>query len=125
MGPGSALVATAITLSVAARRLPFQNVLLAAVVIALIGGGVQLLGAATGIPFGAIIYTENTRPLIFNLLPWAMPLVWVVAVLNARGVARLVLRPWRKTHTYGFRVIGLTCVLVGVLDLGLEPFAFS
>ena len=35
----------------------------------------------------------------------------------------IALRPWRKTSTYGFRLIGLTTALVTLLDLGLEPFA--
>jgi len=123
IGAAVVLLATATTVAAAACRAPLQNVLLAAAVIALIGGGVQMLGAATGIPFGAITYTDAAGPRLFNLLPWPMPLVWVVLVLNARGVARLILRPWRKTRTYGFRVIGLACLLAGLFDLGLEPFA--
>ena len=44
-------------------------------------------------------------------------------ILASRGVARLMLRPWRKTQNYGFRVIGLTTALVVLFDVGLEPFA--
>jgi len=47
----------------------------------------------------------------------------VVTILNSRGVARLILRPWRKTRRYGFWLIGLTAALALVFDLGLEPFA--
>jgi len=117
------LSATVTTLAATGCRLPLQNVLLAAAVIAFIGGAVQLLGAASGIPFGPITYADAAGRRFLNLLPWPMPLVWVVLVLNARGVARLVLRPWRKTRTYGFRVIGLACALAVLFDLGLEPFA--
>ena len=117
------LAAVATTLASLARRLPAQNVLLAAALIALIGGAVQTLGATTGIPFGAYIYTDNLGQQIFHTLPWPMPLLWVVVILNARGVARLVLRPWRKTRNYGFQVIGLAGVLAVVFDLALEPFA--
>jgi putative membrane protein len=117
------LLGVATTVAAAAQRAPLQNVLLAAAVIAFIGGGMQMLGAATGVPFGAITYTDAAGPRLFNLLPWPMPLVWVAVVLNARGVARLILRPWRKTRTYGFRVIGLACLLAALFDLGLEPFA--
>ena len=119
----SLLLATATTVVALARKLPAQNVLLAATLIALIGGAVQTLGAVTGIPFGACIYTDNIGPRIFDILSWAMPLLWVVVILNARGVAQLILRPWRKTRTYGFRIIGLTCVLAVVFDFALEPFA--
>ena len=52
-----------------------------------------------------------------------MPLVWVVAILNSRGTARLILRPWRKTKTYGFWLIGLTATLVLLFDFTFDPFA--
>jgi hypothetical protein len=52
-----------------------------------------------------------------------MPFIWAVAVLNSRGVARLILRPWRKTTKYGLWVIGLACVLTVIFDFNLEPFA--
>ena len=117
------VAAVATTLAALARRLPAQNILLAASLIALIGGAVQTLGATTGIPFGAYTYTDKIGQQIFDLLPWPMPCLWVVVILNARGIARLVLRPWRKTRNYGFQVIGLTCILAVVFDLALEPFA--
>jgi uncharacterized membrane protein len=52
-----------------------------------------------------------------------MPLIWVVVLLNSRGVARLILRPWRKTRTYGFWLIGFTAALTLLFDLALDPFA--
>ena len=59
----------------------------------------------------------------FDTLPWIMPLLWLAMVFNSRGVARLVLRPWRKLRSYGFWLIGLTALLVMLLDVALEPFA--
>jgi uncharacterized membrane protein len=60
---------------------------------------------------------------LFNALPWFSPLLWVVAILSSRGVARLILRPWRKLRVYGFWLIGITAVLAVIFDLGLEVFA--
>jgi uncharacterized membrane protein len=117
-----ALTAAALIASLT-RRLPGQNVMLAAIIIALIGSGVQVLGALTAIPFGPYVYTEHIGQQVFYPLPWAVPLVWVVVVLASRGVGRLILRPWRNTPAYGLRLIGLTTALVVLLDLGLEPFA--
>jgi uncharacterized membrane protein len=117
------LLATFSTIASLTRQLPLQNVLSAAFVIALIGGAAHAVGALTGIPFGPFIFGDNAGPEIFKTLPWAMPLLWVVVVLNSRGVARLILRPWRKTKTYGFWVIGLTAVLAALFALALEPFA--
>ena len=117
------LIATASTIFAMERQLPMQNVLLAASVIAFIGGGISALGAISGIPFGPLTFTEELGPKIFKTLPWAMPFIWVVVVLNSRGVARLILRPWRKTKTYGFWLMGLTAVLVMLFILAFDPFA--
>jgi uncharacterized membrane protein len=117
------LLATAMLLASLHRHLPAQNVMLAAGIIASLAGVVHTLGALTAIPFGPYVYTSNLGQQLFYPLPWAVPVLWIAAILASRGVARLILRPWRKTRTYGFRVIGLTALLVVLLDVGLEPFA--
>jgi uncharacterized membrane protein len=117
------VLATATVLASLALQLPGQNVMLAAIIIAFMGGAVQSVGALTAIPFGPYVYTDHIGQELFHPLPWAVPLVWITVILASRGVARLTLRPWRKIGTYGFRLIGLTTVLVVLLDLGLEPFA--
>ena len=117
------VLTTATVIASLTRQLPGQNVMLASVIIAFIAGVVQSLGALTAIPFGPYVYTDRIGQQLFYPLPWAVPLLWIVVILASRGVARLILRPWRKTRTYGFRMIGLTTTLVVLLDLGLEPFA--
>jgi uncharacterized membrane protein len=121
---GLLVVLTAATvLASLTRQLPGQNVLLASVIIGFIAGGVQTLGALTAIPFGPYVYTEHIGQQLFYPLPWAVPMVWIAVLLASRGVTRLMLRPWRKTQNYGFRLIGLTVLLVVLLDMGLEPYA--
>jgi putative membrane protein len=117
------ILATVSTLAALARQLPSQNVLLAATIIALIGGAAHTFGATSGIPFGPFMFGAEAGQKFFNILPWAMPLLWVVAVLNSRGVVRLILRPWRKIRAYGFWLIGLTAMLTTFFDCALEPFA--
>jgi len=117
------VLATASTMAALARQLPLQNVLLATFVIALMGGAVHTLGVTMGIPFGPFLFGVEAGPHLFQTLPWTLPLIWVVAILNSRGVARLILRPWRKIRNYGFWLIGLTAVLTGLFDLALDPFA--
>jgi putative membrane protein len=123
--PDGLLLASALVTSMLAlgRRLPFQNVITATGLIVLLAGGLLGLTAWTGIPFGPIFFTENAGTKIGDVLPWTLPLWWVVLLLNGRGVARLILRPWRKTPYYGFWVIGFTAALLVAFDLGLEPFA--
>jgi uncharacterized membrane protein len=117
------VLTTATVLASLTRRLPGQNVMLASIIIAFIAGAVQTLGALSAIPFGPYVYTDRIGQQLFNPLPWAVPMVWIAVVLASRGVARLMLRPWRKTPTYGFRLIALTTFLMVLLDVGLEPFA--
>jgi uncharacterized membrane protein len=116
-------VATVSTLLTLGRRLPLQNVLTTAVIIMVISSAVVSLAAISGIPFGPIHYSPYLGEQIFNVLPWPVPLGWIFLVVNGRGIARLIVRPWRKTNYYGFWVMGVTCLLAVLLDLGLEPFA--
>lgn len=111
------------TVTALARQLPLQNVFVVVAGIAVVGGGVHALGVKTSVPFGPFVFTENTGPKMFNTLPWEMPLLWVVVILNARGVGRLILRPWRKTKNYGLWLIGLAAVLAMLFDFALDPFA--
>jgi putative membrane protein len=117
------LLAAATTLLALARQLPGQNVLLVAVIILLFSGGAIAIGAATGIPFGSFRYSPRVGPCLFEPLPWSIPILWLVILLNARGVARLILRPWRDTPTYGLRMLGLTVALALILDFQLELYA--
>jgi uncharacterized membrane protein len=121
----AALMVTAVfsTLASLWRRLPLQNVLTAAFCIAVIGGGLTALGAKTGLPFGPFIFGSGIGPVYYKSLSWVMPLIWVVIILNSRGVARLILRPWRKNKTYGYKVFGLTALLVLLFDMAFDPFA--
>jgi uncharacterized membrane protein len=105
------------------RQLPLQNVLFAAAITALIGGTAHGLSARTGIPLGPLTFNETAGPKLFNCVPWTLLLLWVFAVFNSRGVARLILRPWRKMKNYGYLLIAGTAVLALIFDLALEPFA--
>ena len=117
------LLAAAGTITALARQLPLQNVLLAAFVIAFMGGAAHTLGVKMGIPFGPFLFGGDAGPQLFKTLPWAMLLLWIIVVLNSRGVVRLILRPWRKIRSYGFWLIGLTALLTMLFDLALDPFA--
>lgn len=117
------VLSTATLLASLTTQLPGQNVMLVSLIIAFISGAVEALGGLTGIPFGPFVYTDAIGQQLFYPLPWVMPMIWIVVLLVSRGVARLVLRPWRNTPNYGYRLLGLSALLVVVLDLALDPFA--
>jgi uncharacterized membrane protein len=106
------------------RQLPWQNVLPAALIAAAIGGIAHALSAnpSLALPFGPLVFCPPAGGKIFDAVPWTVPLLWVIAIFNARGVARLILRPWRKVKNYGYWLIGLTAALAVAFDFALEPF---
>jgi uncharacterized membrane protein len=116
------LLAAATSLLGLARRLPEQNLFVAATLITAISFTIEIVAVKTRVPFGPRGYTDALGGKIFGV-PWPMPLLWLVVIVNGRGVARLILRPWRKTTYYGFWVIGLAGLLAVFFDAGLEPFA--
>jgi putative membrane protein len=118
------VLAAATTLTSLSGQIPAQNAILSAVLIGVIGAAVEILGVITGVPFGPFAYNkENIGPFLFYPLPWAVPMLWVVAILNARGVARLCWRRYRHRPNYGVRVLGSTVALVFLLELSFEPYA--
>jgi uncharacterized membrane protein len=117
------VLAAATTFGALARRLPLQNVLWAGALIATLATIIETVSVTTGIPFGPHVFTDKLGAKIFDILPWSIPLAWFVMVVNCRGVARLIMRPWRKTNYYGFWVMGLTGLLAVLLDFNLEPYA--
>jgi uncharacterized membrane protein len=117
------ILAAGTTLAGLARRLPSQNVIAAAALIAVMSGMMETVSAKSGVPFGHVVYSDNIGARIFDWLPWPAPLIWIVVVLNARDVTRRILRPWRKSENYGLWVLGLACVLTVFFELGFEPFA--
>lgn len=118
------LLAAFSTLASLSGQVPAQNAILAGVLIGGAGGVAHALGIATGVPFGRFVdQPQSFGRELFWTVPWTVPFIWVVVLLNARGVARLILRPYRLKDGYGFYVLGLTVLLVVVFDLCWEPFA--
>jgi uncharacterized membrane protein len=117
------LLAAATTIASLTRELPLQNVLLAAVGIALVGAAMQSSSALTGLGFGPYPLPHGLGHDLRRSSPGRAALVWITVVLNCRGVARLMLRPRRRTSGYGLCLLGLTVVLVVFTESSLEPFA--
>lgn len=117
------ILACALTLWRMTRKLPLQNVLACAALIAALSSLFEIFNAKTGIPFGSIIYTENLGYRLFQILPWPIPLLWVIIILNARSLARFLLRGQRQKTNYGLQVIALSAVLSTLFDFALEPIA--
>ena len=119
------LLACLAALAALSHRLPLQNVVAIGALLLLFSAAIVGCGAASGIPFGMIHFTDRLGPKLFGKLPLAMPLWWVAILVTSRETARLILQPWRRKRYYGFRIMGLAALLAVVVDLSLEPFAVS
>jgi uncharacterized membrane protein len=116
-------LASSATLAWLTRQLPGQNVLLASLLLLMADAAVESLNSLLGIPFGPCVFDERIGRQLFSAVPWPVPLIWLVALLNSRGVARLILRPWRQGRNYGWWLLGLSVSLTILFDFGLQPFA--
>jgi hypothetical protein len=93
------VVTTLVTLS---RDLPTQNLLLASFIVGLIALGFELLPK---------IANAASTPGLEVALIWPTPLIWVISILNARWVARIMLARWSTVPVYGFWLLGLATFL--------------
>lgn len=104
------------TLLVLNQRLPLQNILSLVTVIALVSGASML----------AAVYfkTKLIAPFLLARFPgapvWTTPLLWVVALVNARGIAQLFLRPMRKTSIYGLWLIGVASFIAAGFNVAAQ-----
>ena len=101
------VLAAATTFGALARRLPLQNVLWSGALIATMATIIGTVSVTTGIPFGPHVFTDKLGAKIFDILPWSIPLAWFVMVVNCRGVARLIMRPWSKNKLLWFLGYGV------------------
>ncbi len=105
------------------RHLPWQNVVVVALIVAVIAGGVFGGFAYASQPGRSLVYADKLGPKFFGCLPWTILPAWLVIFMAARGVALLIMRPWRNGAHYGWWLIGVTTLVVLNLGLGLEPMA--
>lgn len=110
-------------LSTLANRLSSQSAFAVAAFIFVFSAVIELMAARSGFPFGRRTFTEALGAKVLGRFAWTMPCVWVAAIVTSRGLARLLMRPFRRIRRYGFWQLGLTGVLTALFDLGLEPFA--
>jgi len=97
------------------RWWPAQNVIAVSFLTITLSGVLEnILIVSSGTPF-----PDNAGAAIFSV-PWTLPLLWLIAMLNARSVARLILWPKREKSTYGLWLILYTSVMTAAILLVQE-----
>lgn len=110
---GTALAVTIVGL---ARRLPPQNVVLAAFVI----GATAAVWQVLVLTASGVVGKAAARG---NGLSWIDTVLWIVAILNSRGAASFLLQPWRAGANFGLKILAASIVLATTLRITLLPFA--
>ena len=113
---------TLVTLTGAARQLPLQNVIPAGATIAGMALAALLL-APFGFPLGPVSYPEVMGPRLLGIVPWTVPLLFLIKILNSRGVARLIVYGGKPPFGRGWRVLLLAIGLSLLQDGILQTFA--
>ena len=123
--PDAVLLTFAVVATIAAfaGQIPAPNVILAGGIAAGIGGIAHAVNNVTGLPFGRFEFKPEFGPRLVGVLPVAMPLIWAIAALNARGAARRLLFALRAHPRHGYHVIGLATLMTALLLAALDPFA--
>jgi hypothetical protein len=123
--PAAALLVAAalVTGSTLALQVSLPSAFMAFAVIGLLGGSAQWISHVTGVPFGPVQF-----PYAYGSTPvqewfFVPALIWSLLVLNARGVARILLEPLCKHRNHGLHLLALSTLLVVVMVMALEPFA--
>ena len=105
------------------RGLPLQNLALAAAVMGGVAGAACLFNGETGFPFGRCEFGRSAGWAWLGGFPIWLPAVWIVALLSARGTARLLLCPKRQSRHYGYWLLGGTAALAAPPQAALDLFA--
>jgi hypothetical protein len=109
------LLSLAVTIQWSGRHLPLQNILMAIATLFALGWFVKFVNevgfhSVAELP-GVDMLTQS------NLAGYAQPLAWTVLLLNARGVAKLILDLKGKRPNRGLWTLAVASVLVCVSEL--------
>lgn len=104
-------------------QVPLQNIVGATAVIGGFSLAMEILNARTGFPFGRIQYTDGIAGPRVGGVPWIVPVFWVMAVVWARGFARVLLVKQRLRSWYGYALLFLAAALVVLLDFEWQRLA--
>jgi hypothetical protein len=96
------------------RSLPFQNLLLIAIVLL---GGEALIDWIFN-KYGWIPEIETSIPRFIA----GAALLWLAIVLACRSLAQFIIEPWKRERVYGFWVLGISAVFIGMFQFGWPYF---
>lgn len=83
---------------------------------------IEYLGATTGFPYGEFSYEVSLGPMLFETIPYALPLFFIPLVVNSYLLCLLLLGEYAKAAFVRIPAVAATVVAV---DLVLDPAAVA
>lgn len=114
------VVAMALPLVIGLLPLLDGRALAGLVVLALFAYLIEGLGVLTGLPYGHFAYLQTLEPMLFDLVPLSLPLLWLPIVLSGYVLAV----HWARGRGR-FAVFALATGLIVLQDLILDPGAVA
>lgn len=100
------------------KLLGWKKGLIVLFVMSLFAVALETLAIKTGIPYGRFVYGERIGYKLYETLPWTLPFAYVPLVIGTVTIAQ-------KISTSKFSVIGISTVLLVLIDLVVDPGAVS
>lgn len=85
-----------------------------------LSGSLAWANARTGFPFGPLVFTDNLGLRLAHVLPFTLPLLWLVLLVNGRSVLLFL---WPRAHP--LTLAAGSGLLATLIDLNLEPVAWK
>ncbi len=118
-------IATLFSALISARDHPRRPLAWACLLILLGAGGIEVVGVLHGLPFGNYIYTDLLGHRLAGVLPWGIPLCWLLLILSAHALcgALLTRAPDVEISESALLLNVATATVITLVDLILEPVA--
>lgn len=83
--------------------------------------GLESLGVATGFVYGAYHYTDRLGPMFLGLVPYLIPLAWLMMIYPSWVISRRVSQGWRSGWRLDVGTAALGALVMVAWDLVLDP----
>lgn len=110
--------ATVLVLMSSVQKMGRKKAWTSVLIIASGATALETVGVLTGYPFGQYHYTENLKPLVLGVIPWAVPFAWVAVIMGLH----LIVCYW-MTCEKRWLVALAVAFLALLFEILLEPFA--
>lgn len=100
------------------KLLGWKKGLFVLLIMSLFAVTLETLAIKTGIPYGRFVYGERIGYKLFDTLPWTMPFAYIPLVIGTVTIAQ-------RISTSKFSVIGISTLLLLLVDLVVDPGAVS